>query len=117
MLRPNILLESCFGALAPLNAAPTYQLAFDPDPTRIDWGLIRRQQATHFSRTHPNAIELPEVHKPLLEMADIAAYTAAQSLLADREPGNRKARRFPPLLRLMAMKLVKFAYPTSQSLP
>jgi hypothetical protein len=81
----------CFGALAPVehDFGAAYQLAFDPDPTKIDWGLVYRQQATHFSRTHSNAIQLPQAYRPLLEMADIAAYTVAQSLPADLEPSDR----------------------------
>jgi hypothetical protein len=85
-------------------------LAFDPDPTKIDWGLAKRTQATHFARTHPQAITLPEVHKPLLEMADVAAYTVAQSLLADLNPKDKKARHFPAILKLMNMRSSRFAY-------
>jgi hypothetical protein len=87
-----------------------YQLAFDPDPTKIDWGLAQRMQATHFARTHPQAVKLPDAKIPLLEMADVAAYTVAQSLLADMDPNNRGARRFPAILKLMEMRSSRLAY-------
>jgi hypothetical protein len=31
------------------NVGPRYRLAFDPDATKIDWGLARKMQATHIS--------------------------------------------------------------------
>jgi hypothetical protein len=103
---------ACFSALVNLehNVGPEYRLAFDPDPTKIDWGLARRMQATHFARTHSNAVPLPDEQQPLLEMADIGAYAVAQSFLADLEPGNRKAKRVAPLLKLMRMSIGRFAY-------
>jgi hypothetical protein len=82
-----------------------YRLAFDPDPTKIDWGLARKVQATHFSRINSEAIALPVAHKPLLEMADVAAYTLAQSCLADSGANDRKARHFPRILKLMDMRV------------
>jgi hypothetical protein len=102
----------CFAALSSMEhgVAGDYDFAFDPDPTKIDWGLVRRQQATHFARVHPNAIELADAHKSLLQMADVAAYTLAQSQLALLEPGNRKAKRFPALLNSMSMGISEFAY-------
>jgi hypothetical protein len=102
----------CFAALSSMEhrVAAEYDLAFDPDPTKIDWGLVRRQQATHFARVHPNAIELADPHKSLLQMADVAAHTLAQSQLALLEPGNRKAKRFPVLLKRMSMEIARFAY-------
>jgi hypothetical protein len=88
----------------------SYRLAFDPDPTKIDWGLARKMQATHFSRINPQAIALPYAQRPLMEMADIAAYTLAQSLVANVEVNNRKARRFRSILRLMDMRVSIFEY-------
>jgi hypothetical protein len=67
-------------------------------PTKIDWGLARRMQAAHFARVHPNAIQLPDAHKSLLEMADVAAYALAQSKLAALEPHNRKPDNFQTCL-------------------
>ena len=87
-----------------------FDLAFDPDRTKIDWGLVQRMQATHFARVHPNAIQLPDAHKPLLEMADVAAYALAQSRLAALEPNNRKPRQFSDLPTLMRMNVIEFAY-------
>jgi hypothetical protein len=46
-----------------------YRLTFDPDRTKIDWGLADRIQATHFSRTHPHAAQTSNEYKPLLELA------------------------------------------------
>jgi hypothetical protein len=71
-------------------------MAYDVDRTKIDWGLANRMQASHFARTHSNATGLTDDQRSLLELADVAAYTLAQSLLADLQPNNRKARRFPP---------------------
>jgi hypothetical protein len=87
-----------------------FDLAYDPDPTKIDWGLVRRLQATHFSRINPNAIKLSNAHKFLLEMADVAAYALAQSRRAELEPNNRKPRQFSDLPTLMGMNVVEFAY-------
>lgn len=87
-----------------------YRLAFDPDPTKIDWGLAARLQATHFARTHPQAITLPGAQKSLLEMADIAAYTIIQSLAADLAPNNRKAQNFPAILKRMQMRTSHLTY-------
>jgi hypothetical protein len=78
----------------------SYRLAFDPDPTKIDWGLASKTQATHFSRINSQAMVLPDAHKPLLEMADVAAYTLAQSLVAETRGSSatdRKARHSPNL--------------------
>jgi hypothetical protein len=89
-----------------------YRFAFDPDPTKIDWGLASRLQATHFARTHPQAIDLDDVARLLLDMADITAYTIAQSLLVDHAPPNLKPWQleFPKLLKLMQMRAARFAY-------
>ena len=92
------------------HVGPDYLLAFDPDRTKIDWGLARKMQATHFARTHPQAVDLPDAHKPLLEMADVAAYTVAQSLLADMNANGRKAHRFPAVLKLMQMRSSHLEY-------
>src|SRR5580700_5033957 len=57
-----------FSALARVDiehaVGTSYRLAFDPDPTKIDWGLATRTQATHFSRINSQAIVLPDAHKP-----------------------------------------------------
>ena len=71
----GVVVQSALVALHHRSGGPHYRLSLDPDPTKIDWGLANRVQATHFQRTHPQAIALPEGHKPLLEMADVAAYT------------------------------------------
>jgi hypothetical protein len=106
-----------FSALARLDnehaVGTSYRLAFDPDPTKIDWGLPRKMQATHFSRINSQAIALPDAHRPLLEMADVAAYTLAQSLVAESRRSSatdRKARHFPPILKLMDMRVSRFEY-------
>lgn len=67
-------------------------------------------QGTHFARVHPNAIQLPDALKPLLEMADVAAYALAQSKLAVLEPNNRKPRQFSDLPTRMGMNVLEFAY-------
>jgi hypothetical protein len=105
--------------IAAVSAMPDdFDLAFNPDPTKIDWGLVQRQQATHFARVHPNAIELSEVHRPLLEMADVAAYALAQSRLAALQPDNRKPRRFLPLIDQMSMRTAEMFYtPPTQHVP
>lgn len=84
-----------------------YQLAFDPDPTKIDWGLTRMQQATHFARTHPQMVKLPISYQPLLELADIAAYTVGQKML---KPTNRKAKHFKSILQTMQMRTATLEY-------
>jgi hypothetical protein len=103
---------ACFAAVvgAEHDHGTAYRLAFDPDPTKVDWGVARRCQATHFARTHSNRIELPEEHKQLLEMADVAAYSLAQSLISINEPTNWKAARFARLMKLMQMRTGEFAY-------
>jgi hypothetical protein len=102
----------CFVALMGMieHNKEDFDLAFDPDPTKIDWGLVQRTQATHFARVYPNTIQLPDAHKPLLEMADVAAYALAQSRLAALEPNNRKLRQFSDLPIRMGMNVVEFAY-------
>jgi hypothetical protein len=93
-------------------AGPDYQLAFDPNATQLDWGLVSRMQATHFTRIDPRSIKLPKDHASLLDMADIAAYTLAQSLLCSAEPETRKHwhRAFPDLLRKTGMHTAEFFY-------
>jgi hypothetical protein len=91
-------------------AGSTYRLAFDPDPTKIDWGLANKVQATHFLRINSQVVALLDAHKPLLEMADVAAYTLAQSCLADSGANRRKAQHFPPILKLMDMRVSIFEY-------
>jgi hypothetical protein len=46
-------------------------------------------------------------------MADVAAYSLAQSLVAESRRSsatNRKARHFPPILKLMDMRVTRFEY-------
>jgi hypothetical protein len=89
-----------------------YQLAFDPDPSQVDWGLLNRTQATHFARTHPQSIELAPDERGLLDMAGIAAYTLAQSILCQYSPATRKSWQlpFPDLLKKMKMHRAEFSY-------
>ena len=89
-----------------------YQLAFDPDPSQVDWGLANRMQATHFARIDPQSIKLAPDEACLLEMADIAAYTLAQSILCQYSPITRKPWHlpFPDLLKRMRMHTAEFAY-------
>jgi len=89
-----------------------YQLAFDTDPSQVDWGLLNRTQATNFARTDPRSIELTPGEGCLLDMADIAAYTLAQSILCQYSPTTRKTWHlpFPDLLKLMKMHTAEFAY-------
>jgi hypothetical protein len=98
--------------------ASHYQFAFDPDPSMIDWGLIARTQATHFSRIHPAAIELTASERPLLDLADIAAYALAQTSLLKRSPERAKwwHKSFPLLIEQMRMQQSVFSYdpPTQQ---
>jgi hypothetical protein len=43
-------------------------------------------------------------------MADVAAYTIAQSLVADLNANDAKARLFPPILKLMQMRVSRIEY-------
>jgi hypothetical protein len=90
-----------------------YRLAFDPDPTKIDWGLVRRTQATHFARTHPQATDLVGAQRSLLEMADIGSYTLVQALFVSYAPPSLKPWHMPfsDLLKRMQMRSCQFAYP------
>ncbi len=103
---------ACFAAITAMqhHQGVKYELAFDPDRTKIDWGLVHLQQATHFARTHSNAIALPEGEGSLLEMADICAYSTAQSLLASHNRNNKRAARFADLVRRMNIRTAEFAY-------
>jgi len=96
-----------------------YQLAFDPDPSQVDWGLLNRTQATHFARIDPQSIKLGPDEVCLLEMADIAAYTLAQSILCQYSPTTRKPWHlpFPDLLKRMRMHTAEFAYTPTASGP
>jgi hypothetical protein len=89
-----------------------FQLAFDPDPSKVDWGLLNRMQATHFARVNARAIVLDPEEQCLLEMADIAAYTLAQSLLCQYAPRSRKPWHpaFTALLLRMQMRTAEFSY-------
>jgi hypothetical protein len=89
-----------------------YQLAFDADPSMVDWGLLNRTQATNFARINAQAIVLDPSEQCLLEMADIAAYTLVQSLLCQYAADSRKAWHLPfaPLRKRMQMQTAEFAY-------
>ena len=89
-----------------------YQLVFDPDPSKVDWGLLNRTQATNLARTHPHSIELEADEGGILDMADIAAYTLAQSILCQYSPTTRKPWHlaFPDLLKRMKMHTAEFAF-------
>jgi hypothetical protein len=89
-----------------------YQLAFDADPSKIDWGLLNRTQASHFARINSRAIVLEPMEQCLLEMADIAAYTLAQSLLCQYAPDSRKPWHLPfaALRRSTRMQTAEFSY-------
>lgn len=86
-----------------------YELAFDTDRTKIDWGLARLQ-ATHFARVHSNAIALPLDQARLLDMADICAYASAQALLASNNRYNKKTIRFVNLVQAMKIRTAEFSY-------
>lgn len=103
---------ACFAAITNMqhHLGVKFELAFDPDPTKIDWGLLHLQQATHFVRTHSNAIALPEGEISLLEMADICAYSTAQSLLSSYNKNNKRAARFNDLVKRMNIRTAEFAY-------
>jgi hypothetical protein len=89
-----------------------FQLAFDPDPSKVDWGLANRTQATHFARIDNRSIELDPNERCILDMADIAAYVLAQSILCQSSPFDRKRWHlpFPDLLKQMRMQTAEFAY-------
>ena len=89
-----------------------FQLAFDPDPSKVDWGLANRLQATHFARTDNRSISLSSKERCLLDMADVAAYVLAQSILCQSSPLDRKHWHlpFPDLLKRMQMRTAEFAY-------
>ena len=92
--------------------AANYQLAFDPDRTQIDWGLVRRMQATHFARTDPRAIVLEKPYQCLLDMADFGAYVLCQTILNKYYPTNRKEWQVPftALWLKMEMATAQFRY-------
>jgi hypothetical protein len=93
-----------------------YRLVFDQDKTKIDWGLARRMQATHFQRTHSNAVALESGWQPLLEMADVAAHTCGQATFARSDPGHRKGRRYTKLANLMQLRTAELRWaPPSQT--
>lgn len=100
---------SVVGSLSVENRiGPSYRLVYDPDRTKLDWGVAKRMQATHFARIMTNS-ELPsERTRPLLDMADVIAYSFSHALLAGIEPGNRKLRRFPRYVRAMALSTSEF---------
>jgi hypothetical protein len=102
---------ACFAAIANLqhHQGATYELAFDTDRTKIDWGLARLQ-ATHFARVHSNAIALPSDQTCLLDMADICAYASAQALLASNNRHNKKSVRFVELVKAMNIHTAEFSY-------
>jgi hypothetical protein len=89
---------------------PAYRLAFDPDSTKIDWGLASRVQATHFARIHAQRIDLSSQQLILLEMADIAAYALAQTKHYESRPEDRKGGRYRRLAAAMLIKSVEFAW-------
>jgi hypothetical protein len=87
-----------------------YKLVFDADRTKIAWGLTNRTQATHFARINKNAITPTEKTRLLLEMADVCAYGLSHALLARRESGNRKLRKFARLAQAMAIDAPEFKW-------
>lgn len=92
------------------HGGPSYRLAFDPDPTKIDWGLVSRVQATHFARIHSQRIDLTPHQLALLEMADVVSYTLAQAVHYASRPEDRKGRRYRTLAAVMQIKSVEFAW-------
>ena len=102
---------ACFAAIVNMqhHQGETYELAFDPDRTKIDWGLARLQ-ATHFARVHSNAIDLASDQSCLLDMADICAYASAQALLAGNNRLNKKTARFVSLVKDMNIRTSEFCY-------
>ncbi|WP_172788640.1 MULTISPECIES: hypothetical protein [unclassified Bradyrhizobium] len=102
---------ACFAAIANMqhHEGTAYQLAFDTDRTKIDWGLARLQ-ATHFTRVHSNAVELSSDYAYLLDMADICAYATAQAILAAHAKPNKKAARFLNLVKSMNIRTSEFCY-------
>ncbi|WP_147250271.1 hypothetical protein [Bradyrhizobium sp. MOS003] len=102
---------ACFAAIVNMqhHQGATYELAFDPDRTKIDWGLARLQ-AAHFARVHSNAIELRSDHVCLLDMADICAYATAQAILAANSKLNKKTARFVDLVKAMNIRASEFRY-------
>lgn len=93
-------------------AGPDYQLAFDPDSTRIDWGLTRRMQATHFTRVDPRAIQLELPYLRLLDMADIGAYVLSQYILCKVSRETRKPwhLKFEDLFAAINMRTAEMSY-------
>ena len=111
----GLMIFSAVNVVAELANIP-YQLAFDPDPSQVDWGLLKRMQATHFARIDPQSIQLSDDESCLLDLADIAAYTLAQSILCQYLPTTRKPWHlpFPDLLKRMKMRTGEFAYTPSR---
>jgi hypothetical protein len=107
-----------FGALKLMDdiSDPNYRLAFDPDSTRLDWGLLQRTQATHYARIDPRVVRLTSAEVRLLDVADVAAYSLVQTLLCKIDPHNRKHwhKRFPELVQIMQMRTASFAYEPSR---
>lgn len=89
-----------------------YRLAYDPDPSLVSWGLKNRIQATHFSRTHPQAVELAIEEQRLLDLADVAAYALAQALLVSFEPPYLKPwhKKMAELTERMKLAASRMAY-------
>ena len=81
------------------------KLIYDPDRTKIDWGLARKMQASHFARITNHAQPSDQTTRPLVDIADVVAYSASHALLSPHEPHNRKLRRFVQYARIISPTL------------
>lgn len=94
---------------------PNFSVIYDPDRTPIDWGVAKRQQASHFVRIMENAKPpVSEQDRALLDMADVAAYALSHARLAAKQPGNRKLRRFSGYMNMLSPNVNQLIFDTDR---
>jgi hypothetical protein len=95
-------------------AGPDYQLAFDPDATQVDWGLVSqcRLRTSRALILDPSSCLRTTPAFWIWRTSRLTAYTLAESLLCSAEPETRKHwhRAFPDLLRKTGMHTADFFY-------
>lgn len=89
------------GASFPLHQQfPTANIWVDRDSTQVEWFDKRRGQAHNLNPIVPSSSDLPTEYLPMLEIADLFAYSTGRYLAKDQRPGwpvfRSIHRRFKP---------------------
>lgn len=90
-------------------AGAAFDLIYDRDPTRIDWGMPAKMQATHFARVSAHAVCRPEC-AAFLEMADVAAHLLAKAKSATEQGDVLRFQQLLTIYNSMQMSVASFSW-------